>query len=42
MIRELPAGAPGKIRYEQFLADGGDSDEAFLRLIARQLYQVIG
>jgi hypothetical protein len=42
MIRELPAGAPGKIRYEQFLAAGGDSDEAFLRLIARQLYQVIG
>ena len=42
MIRELPAGAPGKIRYEQFLADGGDSDETFLRLIARQLYQVIG
>ena len=42
MIRELPAGAPGKQRYEQFLADGGQSDEAFLRLIARELYKVIG
>ncbi|MEC7280874.1 MAG: hypothetical protein VXU50_02315, partial [Verrucomicrobiota bacterium] len=41
-IRELPAGAPGKVRYEQFLADGGHSDEAFLRLIARELYMVIG
>ena len=42
MIRELPSGAPGKIRYEQFLTDGGQSDKAFLRLIARELYKVIG
>ena len=41
-IRNLPASAPGKKRYEQFLADGGASDEDFLRLIARELYRVIG
>jgi hypothetical protein len=42
MIRELPASAPGKKRYERFLAEGGASDEDFLRLIARELYKVIG
>lgn len=41
-IREMPADAPGKKRYEQFLAEGGASDEGFLRLIARELYRVIG
>ncbi|MFC1541560.1 hypothetical protein ACFL50_03810 [Candidatus Latescibacterota bacterium] len=41
-IRNLPASAPGKKRYEQFLAEGGTSDEEFLRLIARELYRVIG
>jgi len=41
-IRNLPASSPGKKRYEQFLAHGGTSDEVFLRLIARELYKVIG
>jgi len=41
-IRELPKDAPGKKRYEQFVAEGGTSDEAFLRLIARELYRVLG
>jgi len=41
-LREMPADAPGKKRYEQFLAEGGTSDEDFLRLIARELYKVLG
>ncbi len=41
-IRELPKDAPGKKRYEQFVAEGGATDEAFLRLIARELYRVLG
>ena len=46
-IRELPADAPGRKRYEQFLADGATAsvpadDEGFLRLIAREYYKVVG
>jgi hypothetical protein len=41
-IRQLPEGAPGKRRYRAFMASGDASDEAFLRLIARELYRVIG
>ncbi|MEM9282758.1 MAG: hypothetical protein AAGA96_13100 [Verrucomicrobiota bacterium] len=43
-IRELPADAPGKIRYEQFLRENGDqaSDEDFLVLIAREVYATLG
>ena len=46
-IRELPADAPGKRRYEQFLADCEATgvpaeDDGFLRLIAREYYKVIG
>ena len=41
-IRELPSSAPGKQRYQKFLAEEGASDEAFLRLIARELYRVLG
>jgi hypothetical protein len=38
-IRELPATAPGRQRYEAFLkSDGPHDDLAFLRLIARELY----
>ncbi|MEM9160001.1 MAG: hypothetical protein AAGB46_13225 [Verrucomicrobiota bacterium] len=43
-IRELPESAPGRIRYERFRRERGEeaSDEAFLRLIARQVYSTIG
>jgi len=46
-IREMPADAPGKKRYEQYVADClkksvPAEDEGFLRLIARELYTVIG
>jgi len=46
-IREMPADAPGKKRYEDFVADcrregRAAVDEGFLRLIARELYRVIG
>jgi hypothetical protein len=41
-IRKLPDSAPGKQRYKQFLADGGTEDYDFLRLIARELYKVLG
>ncbi|MEM7601069.1 MAG: hypothetical protein AAF357_06595 [Verrucomicrobiota bacterium] len=43
-IRELPADAPGKIRYEQFLRESGDqaSDEDSLVLIAREVYASLG
>jgi hypothetical protein len=41
-LREMPADAPGKMRYEQFLKEGGTLDEDFLRLIARELYKVLG
>jgi len=38
-FRNLPKTAPGRIRYEQFLAQEGDhGDAAFLRIIARELY----
>ncbi len=43
-IRALPPDAPGKIRYEQFLREQGESatDAAFLVLIAREVYSFIG
>jgi hypothetical protein len=41
-IRNLPDSAPGRKRYERFVAEGGIADEDFLRLIARELYRVIG
>lgn len=41
-IRQLPEDAPGKIRYREFMESHDTSDEAFLRLIARELYRVIG
>lgn len=43
-IRELPAIAPGRRRYERFLAESGEnaSDEAFLKIIAREYYSTIG
>ncbi|TWU31138.1 alpha-L-fucosidase [Novipirellula artificiosorum] len=43
-IRELPADAPGKVRYERFLRENGAdaSDEKFLVLIARELYSTLG
>ena len=41
-IRDLPDDAPGKKKYKTFIANGGKSDEEFLRLIARELYRVIG
>ena len=41
-IRDLPEDSFGAKRYRKFIEDGGGSDEAFLRLIARELYRVIG
>ncbi len=43
-MKTLPEEAPGRQRYEAFLTEEGDeaTDEAFLRLIARTYYQVIG
>lgn len=43
-IRALPADAPGKVRYKQFLQDNGEhaSDEDFLVLIAREVYSYFG
>jgi hypothetical protein len=43
-IRALPDGAPGQLRYQQFLQENGAeaTDEAFLVLIARQIYSHIG
>ena len=38
-IRELPAGTPGRVRYEAWQKETGPSgDAAFLVLIARELY----
>lgn len=46
-IRELPADAPGQRAYQQFLGtwkgdDDQARDQAFLRLIAREYFRVIG
>ena len=46
-IRELPESAPGKKRYQQYLADCKSNgvtadDDGFLRLIAREYYQLVG
>ncbi len=43
-IRALPPDAPGKIRHERFLREHGEgaTDEAFLVLIAREVYSFIG
>ncbi|MEM7143835.1 MAG: hypothetical protein AAF591_01790 [Verrucomicrobiota bacterium] len=43
-MKALPEAAPGRQRYEEFLAERGDqaTDEEFLRLIARTYYKVIG
>lgn len=46
-IRNMTADAPGRKRYEQYVADCLNSnvpaeDEGFLRLIARELYSLIG
>ena len=43
-MKALPEEAPGRQRYEEFLAEQGDqaTDEEFLRLIARTYYKVIG
>jgi hypothetical protein len=46
-IRGLPSDAPGRQRYEQFLSDcqgegRSPDDTEFLRLIARELYKVLG
>jgi len=46
-IRKMPLDAPGRKRYDQYVADCRQKnvpaeDEGFLRLIARELYTVIG
>lgn len=46
-IRELPEDAPGRMAYQKFLStwegdDGKARDQAFLRLIAREYFRVIG
>lgn len=43
-MKAFPEEAPGRQRYEQFVAEQGDqaTEEAFLRLIARTYYKVIG
>ncbi|OUX37893.1 MAG: hypothetical protein CBE26_02270 [Kiritimatiellaceae bacterium TMED266] len=41
-LRSLPDHAPGKKRYEAFRKESGATDDAFLRLIARELYRVVG
>lgn len=43
-MKALPEEAPGRQRYETFLAEQGDKaiDEEFLRLIARNYYKVLG
>jgi hypothetical protein len=44
-IRALPASAPGRQRYAAFLRENpaaGEDDRAFLRLIARQYFRVVG
>lgn len=43
-MKALPEGAPGRKRYEAFVAEKGDksSDEEFLRLIAKTYYKVLG
>ena len=43
-IRNLPEDTPGRMRYQRFLVenDGRADDAAFLRLIARKYYAVIG
>ncbi|WP_206678531.1 hypothetical protein [Alienimonas chondri] len=43
-MKSLPAEAPGRRRYEEFVAERGDqaADEDFLRLIARTYYKVLG
>jgi len=46
-IRELPAQAPGRIRYEQYLTDCAHegvtaTDEGFLGIIANEHYKLIG
>ncbi len=46
-IRALPDGTPGQQAYQQFLktwegAEGKERDQAFLRLIAREYFRVIG
>lgn len=46
-IRKLPDGAPGRVAYQEFLTDWEGSDEverdqAFLRLIAREYFRVVG
>ena len=46
-IRELPAQAPGKIRYERYLTDCVQdgvtaTDEGFLSIIAKEHYKLIG
>ena len=43
-IKTLPEEAPGRQRYQEFVAERGEqaTDEEFLRLIARAYYQVIG
>lgn len=44
VMKALPEEAPGRQRYEAFVAEHGDqaTDEEFLRLIARHYYEVIG
>jgi hypothetical protein len=41
-IRALPAEAPGRKAYEQFVASGEKEDTQFLRLIAREYFKVLG
>ena len=46
-IRSLPEDAPGKTAYQSFLKswEGGDDiarDQAFLRLIAREYFRIVG
>lgn len=43
-MKALPEEAPGRQRYEAFVAGQGEeaTDEEFLRLIARTYYQVLG
>lgn len=43
-MKSLPEEAPGRQRYERFLAEKGEGapEEDFLRIIARTYYQVIG
>ncbi len=46
-MRALPSDAPGQLKYQEFLStwnggSGKERDEAFLRLIAREYFRILG